>query len=258
MHVIAIFNLKGGVAKTMTAAALSHTLWTMGHKVLMLDNDKQGDLSRDYKRRTLDGKGMDAVLMEGSPDVQKLIRHTDYEGLDIIPANRRLLHANLKLLSDGDKGVNKIKDALHGLDYDFCIIDNAPDISTSVANAINAADDIIIPIEIDNNTSAGIDELMEDLKRMSQQMGVKVKRVGCLITRYDNRNEAHKQGAEFIKAKGLPVFDTKIRVSKKAAESTFDGVITKYSPRCAAAVDYRKFVKEYVSTLDTGEGKENV
>ena len=50
MKTISILNLKGGVAKTFTAANMAYELYRRGYKVLLIDNDKQGNLSKAYSR----------------------------------------------------------------------------------------------------------------------------------------------------------------------------------------------------------------
>ena len=74
---------------------------------------------------------------------------------------------------------------------------------------------------------------------------------GCFITKFDTRNEAHAQGAEKLKADGkYPMFDTKIRASRKVSESTFARLpIFLYSRRSAASMDYLELVKEYLKML---------
>ena len=50
MKTISILNLKGGVAKTFTAVNMAYELYRRGFKVLLIDNDKQGNASRAYGR----------------------------------------------------------------------------------------------------------------------------------------------------------------------------------------------------------------
>ena len=50
MRVISLLNLKGGVGKTFTVVNMAYELYRRGFKVLLLDNDKQGDLSKAYGR----------------------------------------------------------------------------------------------------------------------------------------------------------------------------------------------------------------
>ena len=50
MKTISILNLKGGVAKTFTAANMAYEIYRRGYRVLLIDNDKQGNLSKAYSR----------------------------------------------------------------------------------------------------------------------------------------------------------------------------------------------------------------
>ena len=61
MRTIAVINLKGGVAKTVTTNSVAYILASQGNKVLIVDNDKQGDASRGLNCRTQDGEGIDRM-----------------------------------------------------------------------------------------------------------------------------------------------------------------------------------------------------
>ena len=155
MRTIAIINLKGGVAKTTSSINIAYILMRKGYKVLLVDNDKQGDCSRGMNRRTQDGEGIDRIMVDRHPDMEKLINKTDYLHLDIITANLGLLTANMEVTMDRVRPQqNRLRKALQQVadNYDFCVIDNAPDINVSVINALTAADDVLIPVEVDDNT----------------------------------------------------------------------------------------------------------
>lgn len=100
MRILSVINLKGGVAKTISSVAIAHLLAEKGFRVLLVDNDKQGDASRGYRRRDEDGAGIDEIMTARRPDMGSLIQHTDFPGLDIITANMKLLKANLEVLLD--------------------------------------------------------------------------------------------------------------------------------------------------------------
>ena len=100
MRTISIINLKGGVAKTTSSINIAYILTQRGYKVLLVDNDKQGDCSRGLNRRTIDGDGIDRIMLDRHPDMENLIHETDYENLDIITANLGLLTANTKVTMD--------------------------------------------------------------------------------------------------------------------------------------------------------------
>lgn len=159
MRTISIINLKGGVAKTTSSINIAYILTQRGYKVLLVDNDKQGDCSRGLNRRTIDGDGIDRIMLDRHPDMENLIHETDYENLDIITANLGLLTANMEVTMDHVRPQqNRLKKALQQVSdrYDFCVVDNAPDINVSVINALTAAEDVLIPIEVDDNTMEGM------------------------------------------------------------------------------------------------------
>lgn len=252
MRTIAIINLKGGVAKTTSSINIAYILNQKGYKVLLVDNDKQGDCSRGLDRRSPESVGIDEIMTEEDPDMEKLIQNTNYENLDIITANLNLLKANLEASMDLTrvqqtrlkKAVEKVKE-----DYDFCVIDNAPDINISVINALAAADDVLIPIEIDDNTTEGMGELLKQIDTIKRDWNPEMKNVKCFISRYNRYNEAHTAGAEIIR-ECYPTMHTVIRNSLAVAKSTYAKMpVVQYSKRSAAAEDYKKLVKEYLQMI---------
>ena len=87
MRTISIINLKGGVAKTTSSINIAYILAEKGYKVLLLDNDIQGDCSRGLNRRTTEGDGTNRIMLDRKPDMDELILKTDYPNLDIITSN---------------------------------------------------------------------------------------------------------------------------------------------------------------------------
>lgn len=254
MRVLSIINLKGGVAKTITSVVFAYILAAVhGYKVLLIDNDKQGDASRQLRRRSTTRKGIEKIMTNRHPDMKTLIQQTDYENLDIVTANMKLLKANLEVMLDQQRPQqNRIKKALDSIteEYDFCIIDNAPDINISTINALVASNDVIVPLEIDDNTTEGLPELIEQIEIIKEDLNENLTFQGCLITKYDRKNEAHVQGAELLRTMDYPVFKNHIRVSKKVSESTFNREpVFLYSRRSAASMDYLKVVAEYLEEI---------
>ncbi|VUX32784.1 ParA family protein [Blautia luti] len=256
MRTIAIINLKGGVAKTTSSINIAYILTQRGYKVLLVDNDKQGDCSRGLNRRTQDGDGIDRIMVDRHPDMDNLIHHTDYANLDIITANLGLLTANTEVIKDPIRPQqDRLKKALQQVSdkYDFCVVDNAPDINVSVINALTAANDVLIPVEVDDNTLEGMDELLNQITVVREELNPGLKNIHCFITKYQKFNQAHLQGAEIIEER-YPTMKTKIRFSGVVARSTFMRVpVALHSPRSAAAEDYGILVNEY---LDMIGGKE--
>lgn len=261
MRTVSILNLKGGVAKTFTAVNMAYELYRRGFKVLLIDNDKQGNLSRAYGR--YDGENIAPVSRILSGDWQtaiELVQHTEYEGVDIITANMSLMGATWQLTTaeEGNQ-IDRFGRFLEHADwiggyYDYCIIDNPPDIGLNVVNALAVTDEVIVPVKIDEWALDGMDVLAEQIED-AKMFNPKLKMLGILITVYRNTpgEAAGKEWLESSQFRGYQDYNILgvIRYSGKVAESTFHfKPIYEYSPCCAAAQDYKKFVTYY-----TGKGR---
>ena len=250
MKTISIINLKGGVAKTITSINMSHILATIyGMRVLLIDNDKQGNTSKFFKLHNYEMPSIAELLVEKKFDTHKAVRHTQYANLDVISANMNLLNANLKIIMDVSRQQQTIlKKALQQVEseYDYCIIDNAPDINISVINSLVASDEVIVPIKIDQFSFDGLEELIEQFEKINE-LNPSLHFKGCLVTQYA-RNDVNAQGEEHLNnQEKYPMFATHIRRTEKVDESTFTSQpIVEYSQRCGAAKDYLGFVKEYL------------
>ena len=248
MKTIAIINMKGGCAKTTTTVNMAHILATdYGKRVLVIDNDKQGNLSKACGVWSYDNPSL-ADILTGQQAIEEVTQETATERLYAIPANMHLLTANLMVIKDEErdqatilsKELERVKD-----NYDYCIIDCPPDINISVINALVAADEVIIPIKIDGYAFDGMDELEEQINN-AKQLNPKLKFRGCLVTMFYNRDVC-RQGEDYLQNQRYPVFSTHIRRTEKADEVTFTNLsLMEYSPRSGAARDYKTFVKEYL------------
>jgi chromosome partitioning protein len=254
MRILSIINLKGGVAKTVSSTSIAYILAWKGYKVLLVDNDKQGDASRGVGSRTQDGEGIDRLMVERMPNMQRLIKTTEFKNLSVITANMRLLMANKEVMMDQTRPQHdRLKKALDKVreEFDICIIDNAPDINISTINALAASDDVLIPIEIDDNTTEGMRELLEQIGNTREDLNPSLQNVRCFVTKFDKWNEAHRQGLEFLKERTTyPFMQTRIRFSRKVAESTYARKpLPLYSPYCAASRDYMELAAEYLQMI---------
>ena len=255
MKTISIINLKGGVAKTLTADNMAHVLAVFHNKrVLLVDNDKQGNTSKAFGVHSYDEKSLSDILTARRIDPHEVIKKTRFQNIDVLPANMTLIRANLEVMMDSTRPQQtRLRAALGAVtgEYDYCIIDNAPDINISTINALVASDDVIIPIKIDKYAFDGLEELKEQIEDTRADWNPRLRLAGCLITCFQ-RTDADKQGEEWLRSQPeYPVFDTHIRYSEKVAESTFsESPIAEYSRRSGAAMDYIAFVREYL-----GRGK---
>ena len=251
MKTVAIINLKGGVAKTITAANMAHILAAVhGKRVLLIDNDKHGNISKMFGLHSYDKLSISDVLKYRHICAKDVICPTKYKGLDVMPSNMNLLNANNAVLLDSTRPQHdRIKNALNSVagDYDFCIIDCAPDINISTVNALVCAGEVIIPIKIDKFAFDGLSELLAQIDNTRDGLNPGLNLRGCLITCFQ-KNEVNLQGEAWLRGQEeLKTFSTRIRRTEKVDESTFEAMpIVEYSRRCGAAQDYLAFVREYL------------
>lgn len=268
MKVISMLNLKGGVAKSFTTVNLGYELWRRGYKVLLWDNDKQGNLSRAYGRYDTGNVASVTKILSGDwQSLEELICPTDYEGMDILTANMSLFGVVWNLMKENGPDLMKkyqrflkteIDNRILGERYDYCLIDNPPDISLNVLNALMITDEVIVPVKIDENVLDGLEIIagqIDDAKSLNPSLTLR----GILVTSYQG-TDGEAAGLQWLKeewgdAEGksgsrCPVLGV-IRYSKKVAENSFlRKPIYEYSPCCAAAQDYKRFATEY-----TGKGR---
>ncbi|MDR1060902.1 MAG: ParA family protein [Clostridiales bacterium] len=263
MRTISIINLKGGVAKTISAANIAHILATRhGKRVLLVDNDKQGNISKMFGLHGYDRPSVADILTEREPDMEEIIAPSQYGTLDIIPANMSLLKANFEALLDAARPQQtRLRAALGRVagEYDYCVIDCAPDLNISTINALAASHDALVPIKIDKFAFDGLAELKEQIDSTREDLNPDLALRGCFVTSYQN-NEVCRQGEAWLRAqRDYPVFGAHIRRTEKVDESTFANTpIVEYSPRCGAARDYLALVSEYLggtSDSDTSGAK---
>lgn len=250
MKTVSIMNLKGGVGKTVSAVTIAYLLAEREFRVLLVDNDKQGNASKMLDMYRNGKPGMAYVMTERLPVMAAVVQRTKYAKLDIITADMSLLTANLTVQIDQQRPQHtRIKKALDKVagDYDFCVIDNAPDINISTANALYASDFVMIPLTMDEFAMDGLAELTEQISAVQEEMNPNLRLLGCFVTRYVKRDEAERSGLEYLKKSGYPVFETVIRRTAKVVPATFLRMpVPEYSERCAASVDYGKLVDEFL------------
>ena len=128
--------------------------------------------------------------------------------------------------------------------YDWVLVDCPPAFNAASAAALLAADDVVIPIKLDAFSLRGMANLMRQIANM-RQINPALTLSGLLPTmwyRSENIEDAENQ----LRASGLPVYPH-IRKTNKVDDMTFlQEPLVVSSPKSAACVDYRKFVKALV------------
>lgn len=260
MKTISIANLKGGVGKTITTINLSYLLASeFGMRVLVVDNDQQGNTSQFFGRYDYEHPGMSEVMLRKCDDANDVIQKTNNPNLDIIASNLSLAMAERQVQSEagGCPQQVRLREVLKKVDtwYDYCIIDNAPSLGMCVINALVASDFLIVPAKIDRFTFDGIESLLEQAKQMREYFNPYLRLLGTLVTCY-RRNDSNESGEEYLKqAEQYKVFDHHIRYTEKVDESTFSSEpIMVHSKYCGAAKDYRGWAQEVLEKIAGAKG----
>ena len=145
MKVLATYNIKGGVGKTATAVNLAHVAALQGHRVLVWDLDPQG-AATFYFRVKPKVKGGGKAIVRGALELGDVIKATDFDNLDLVPADFSCRHLDL-WLDDAKKPLARIRRALREVaeDYDYVILDCPPSISLTSESVFRAADALLVP-----------------------------------------------------------------------------------------------------------------
>jgi cellulose biosynthesis protein BcsQ len=146
MTTLAIYSNKGGVGKTATAVNLSYLAARMGSKTLICDLDPQGSATYYFRVKPKLKSGAKGFI-KGGKNVYKSVKGTDYENLDLLPADFSL--RNLDLTFDKLKRSKKRLSHILNLfkdEYNLIILDCPVTISILAENIFNAVDFTLVPV----------------------------------------------------------------------------------------------------------------
>ena len=146
MKVIASYNLKGGVGKTTATVNLAYLSALAGHRTLLWDLDPQGAATYLMRIRP-QVKGGSPKLVRGSRPMMDAVKATDFDRLDLLPADFTYRHMDIDLNGrpSPQRTLRKLISPLSA-DYDRVILDTPPSLSLVSENVIGAADLVLVPL----------------------------------------------------------------------------------------------------------------
>jgi len=252
------------VGKTTTSINLAASLALSEQRTLLIDCDPQGNTTsgigfpKDPGRRTLYNS-----LILGEP-LERIILKTQVDGLDLIPADKNLVGAEVELVS-AESREYQLKKVLPQVNekYDYIIMDCPPALGLLTLNALTAADSVLVPIQCEYLALEGVSELLDTLMRIRRTLNPSLAVEGIVLTMFDERTTLSKQVASDLRSFfGAQVFESVIPRNVRLAEAPSHGKpIHFYDIHSRGAEAYTNLAKEVISNgqkrIGQGAGSAN-
>lgn len=248
--VVALANQKGGVGKTTTAINFSACLAEKRKKVLLVDLDPQANATSGLGLEKGFGASVFPALL-GETDCLGLVKETGIKNLDIIPSELDLAGAEVAIARMDDY-LHRLRGAMTPLVdagiYDYIVLDCPPSLGILFMNALNTADEVIIPIQCEYLALEGLGVMVDIVNQIRDAGNPKLHISGILMTMYNvSTNLSQQVVQEVVKHFGDRVFETLIPRNVRLSEApSYGKPINEYDPHCTGAAAYRNLAKEFL------------
>jgi cellulose biosynthesis protein BcsQ len=239
MKVVSLYSIKGGVGKTTAAANISYLASLDYYRTLLIDLDPQGAASYYFKVRP--HKKLNSRKFAGKNSVDRFIRGSDYENLDLLPADISFRKLDIRF-DAGKKPLKRLKQILAPLksDYDLVVLDCPPNLTLLSENIFQASDLIIVPT-IPTTLSVRTLEILNGFFEEHELENSKIKPFFSMLER---RKSLHKSTLE--EKRGSTAFFTTCIPYNSAVERM--GInrepVMISSPRSAGAYAFKRLWEE--------------
>jgi chromosome partitioning protein len=189
VKIVATYSIKGGVGKTSAAVNLGALAARDGHRTLLWDLDPQGAASFLLRVKPK-VKGGGRKLVRGRRDPLDVLKGTDMEGLDLLPADFSYRHLDL-VLDKAKKPLRGVGRVLASLEdrYDVAILDCAPSISLVSESVFDAADLLLVPL-VPSTLSI---RTFEQLRAFLDDQPARSPEVLAFFSMVDRRKRLHRE-----------------------------------------------------------------
>lgn len=251
---ICLAQQKGGTSKTTSVWNIAACLNQAGYKVLAVDADAQSNLTTSFGIKSADtAVTLYTLLTEPEATADQAVVSTE-EGVDLIPADLELSAVDFRMKDRTgrervlDKKLKRLQP-----NYDFIIIDTAPDLGLVTLNALTAADYLLAPIQPEPYCLRGMQTLSEIIETVKEDSMHDLRWLGVFVSMYDARITAHREIAVEIRDawRGL-YFDTIVRKRSGGLSDAVLGAkpIVGLRPTSELAQDYQALTKEIIDRVE--------
>lgn len=206
MKVLATYNIKGGVGKTSTAVNLAYLAAREGRRTLLWDLDPQGAATFIFRVRPRVKGGAHALVTRRRP-IEEALKATDFEGLDLLPADFSYRNMDLEL-DDTKKRTTRLGQLLESVadEYDIVFLDCPPSVSLVSENVLDAADTLLVPL-IPATLSL---RTLDQLRGFVADSDGRKPEVVAFYSMADRRKRLHREVIDSIPPDGVRVAETVI------------------------------------------------
>jgi len=248
VKVLATYSIKGGVGKTATAVNLAHLAAESGARVLVWDLDPQGAATY-YFRVKPKVKGGAKALVKGSRELDDAVKATDFERLDLVPAD--FTYRNLDLELDATKKpTRRIGQLLRPLrrEYDYVLLDCPPSVSLVSENVIEAADALLVPVIPTTLSLRTLDQLEGFLADNDWRR--RLPQVLAFFSMVEGRRKLHRELLESAREQHPGLLATEIPAASDVERmGVHRAPLATYSKRGKAVLAYRSLWDEVEQRL---------
>ncbi len=231
MKVLATYSLKGGVGKTAAAVNLAYASAHKGHRTLVWDLDPQGAATFSFRIRPK-VKGGAKALARGRRELEAAIKASDYERLDVVPADFSYRRFDV-LLDNARKPRQRIRRLLGPLgdDYDVVILDCPPTAGLTAESMVAAADALLVPLIPTVLSVRTLDQLTRFLRRRRTAIDVLP-----FFSMVDRRRRHHRQIMADLPGRFPGILDAAIPMSSVVEQVSVERrPVFEVAPRSAAS-----------------------